>query len=372
MGISKSKHSMSGVSLVEIMVALTIGIFLLGGLGQIYLSNKQSYETAEGLSRMQENLRFAAEAVAQDIRMAGFMPCRQTDKVANTLNNPDTWWTDFFNYGIGGYDGDHIDDDTGSDDHGSAGIPAGFSSHVASTDIVTILRGGESSYTVVDHVPTSAQFKINTLHDLDKGDIVMVCDLTNAAILQITNSNSTNVTIVHNTGTGSPGNRTKGLGYPVPDPVTTIGTAYTFGPDSHLVKFSPRAYFIGTNGSGGRSLYRARYTTDSSSITASITTDELVEGIENMQILYGVDANGDDYADRYVRADEVLDISGVTWMDVVTVRIGFLAQTPKEIALDDDSDTYSLAGTSVSPDVSDRKQRYQYNTTIKIRNRGAM
>ncbi|MCP4089323.1 MAG: prepilin-type cleavage/methylation domain-containing protein, partial [Gammaproteobacteria bacterium] len=98
---------------------------------------------------------------------------------------------------------------------------------------------------------------------------------------------------------------------------------------------------------------------------------EVAEGIENMQLLFGVDTSGDNNANKYVRADEVLD-TGVTWNDVVSVRLGLLAQTPSGIAINNDTDTYKLAGTDVSPDAADRKQRYQYNTTIKIRNRGEM
>lgn len=374
MEMTFKKQSMLGVGLVEVMVALALGLFLLGGLSQVYLANKRSYDTAESLSRMQENLRFAAEMVAEDIRMAGFMPCRRTDKMVNVLNGgTSTWWSDFFNRGISGYDGDHTDDDTGADDHGDAGIPSGtFDNHVDDTDIVTILRGGESSYSVVKHTPTAASLELNSLHDLVDGDIVLVCDLTNSAILQLTNASSTNVNIVHNSGVSNPapGNATKGLGWPIPDPVTTNGTAYPFGPDSHLVRFTPKAYFIGTNPRGGRSLYRASF--NYSGGTASMTTDELVEGIENMQILYGVDSSDNGYPNKYVRADQVLDISGVAWQDVVSVRIGLLAQTPVGIAINNDEDTYTLAGTSVDPEAEDRRQRYQYNTTIKIRNRGAM
>ncbi len=365
------KRCIRGVGLVELMVAMAIGLFLIGGLIQVYLANKQTYETTEGLSRMQENLRFAAEKVAEDIRMAGFMPCRQTDKIANVLNTPTVWWEDFFNQGVNGFDGDHTDDVTGVNDHGAVGITAigaPFTNHVAGTDIVVTLRGGENSYSVVSHTPTAASIKLNKFPtNLDDGDIVLICDLNNASVMQLSTASSTNVNIVHNTGTGSPGNCTKGLGFP--RTCTTNGTAYTYGPDSHLVKFEPLAYYIGTNNSGGRSLYRVRHI--NTATTVSMISQELVEGIENMQLLYGVDDDDDDTADKYVRADEVLNTSA-TWNDVVSVRLGLLAQTPKEIALNNDTGTYKLVGTNVSPDTADRKQRYQYNTTIKIRNRGEL
>ena len=61
-----------GISLVEIMVALLLSLFLMGGVIQIYLSSKQTYRTQEGNSRLQENGRFAMEILSRQIRMAGY------------------------------------------------------------------------------------------------------------------------------------------------------------------------------------------------------------------------------------------------------------------------------------------------------------
>ncbi len=363
-----------GVGLVEIMIAMVIGLVLMAGVIQIYLSSRQTNTSAEDIARMQENLRFAAELITNDIRMAGFMPCRQTDKTVNVLNNTTAVGGDFFTEAINGYDGNNTDDDTGADDHGKvaiAALGAPFTNQVADTDMVAILRAGEDAFSIVQHVPTSAQFKLDDLSTLEDGDIVMVCDFTQSSVLQITGTNSTNVTVVHNTGVAgvSPGNCTKGLGYPK-DCSTTNGTSYTYGPDAHLIKFEAKHYYIGLNGSGTRSLYRAEIQNVAG--TVSMVSRELVPNIENMQLLYGVDADNDGNAERYVRADQVLDVSGASWNQVVSVRLGLLAQTPRQIATDTDTKTYSLAGSGFSPDAADRRQRYAYNTTIKIRNRGQL
>lgn len=367
-----------GVGLVEIMVSLVIGLILMAGIIQLYTSSSQTSRASEDIARMQENLRFAAEIITNDIRMAGFMPCRQTDKTVNVLNDPTVVGGDFFTEGLNGYDGDNTDDDTGTTDHGKVGIASlasatgsQFSNHVVDTDVVAVLRAGEDAFSVVQHVPTSAQFKLDALSTLEDGDIVMVCDFTQSSVLQITGTNSSNVTVVHNTGAAgiSPGNCTKGLGYPK-DCSTTNGTAYAYGPDSHLIKFEAKHYYIGTNNSGERSLYRAGIQNVSG--TVSMVSQELVPNIENMQLLYGIDANGDNNAERYVRADQVLDVAGASWNDIVSVRLGLLAQTPRQIASDTDTKSYNLAGSGFSPAAADRRQRYAYNTTIKIRNRGQM
>jgi len=62
-----------GLTLIEIMVALLIGAFLLAGVIQIFIANKQTYRVQENLSRIQENGRFAVDYLSRYIRMAGYV-----------------------------------------------------------------------------------------------------------------------------------------------------------------------------------------------------------------------------------------------------------------------------------------------------------
>ncbi len=62
----------SGFTLVELMVAMTLSIFLIGAVTLTYLSARATSLEAEQLSRMQENLRFATDFLVRDIRNAGF------------------------------------------------------------------------------------------------------------------------------------------------------------------------------------------------------------------------------------------------------------------------------------------------------------
>ena len=71
----KNKRYQTGMTLIEIMIALLIGAFLLGGVLQIFINSKQTYRMQENLSRLQENGRFAMEFLARDIRMAGYWGC---------------------------------------------------------------------------------------------------------------------------------------------------------------------------------------------------------------------------------------------------------------------------------------------------------
>ncbi|MCP3951594.1 MAG: hypothetical protein GY697_05165, partial [Desulfobacterales bacterium] len=81
----------SGLSLVEILVALVISLFLLGGIVQVYLGNKTAYRFSDASARVQENGRFALETIASDIRRAGSWGCYSfkpgADADDNLFNN---------------------------------------------------------------------------------------------------------------------------------------------------------------------------------------------------------------------------------------------------------------------------------------------
>lgn len=67
-------HTQRGLTLVEILVALTISAFLIAGVIQLFVGSKQTYRGQDALSRIQENGRFALDTMARDIRMAGYAP----------------------------------------------------------------------------------------------------------------------------------------------------------------------------------------------------------------------------------------------------------------------------------------------------------
>lgn len=285
-------HRQRGLTLLEILVALTVGLVVIGGTIQIYVSSSQTYRVQESLSRIQEGGRYAMEVLNREIRMAGFTGCKRDNRVANVLNNAGTvWWSDFPNMSLRGYAGD--DDDFPASSFGSS---AG--DRINGTEAIVIVGGGGQNYFISDsppHTPDSAQFKLHDLHNLVNGDIVMVCDQTQTSIMQITNVNQNNVTVVHNTGGSvSPGNCTKYLGSPVDcgaSPV--VATEHAFGsPESTMIDFNPMAFYIGVSTSGNStSLFRSRLRNTSGNVAPA--AQELIEHVEDMRILYGMDNNNE-------------------------------------------------------------------------------
>src|SRR3569832_1379828 len=67
--------SQAGFSLVELMLAVTIGFSVIGAVGYLYIGSRGAFRTADNMSRMQETARYAMDTLTRDIRMAGYRVC---------------------------------------------------------------------------------------------------------------------------------------------------------------------------------------------------------------------------------------------------------------------------------------------------------
>lgn len=358
-----------GLTLVEVMVALTISLILLAGVGQIFVSSRQTYQMQDGMARLQENARFAMDLLARDIRRADYAGCMGSflNNTTNHLNSVAPQFT--FASGI-----------TGGDGGGAA------------TDQVTIFVATTVATDNVQMMPTGGNLIPNRWDPvsippgsgLGVGNIVILGDCTGADIFQITGFNAGagmrpgDDQIVHVTGAVAgvnPGN----INPPAPTPPCTApGNGHCL---SRLYQLSDQ------NRPGMVTIQNVRYFIQNDAANNGIPTlysaanggapQPLVEGVENMQILYGEDTemvfpapalptpNGNGIANRYVPANT----PGLDMRRVVSVRIALLVSTPDRTNNTLDTKTYNLLGTVVDP-VDDRRIRRVFTTTIELRNRG--
>jgi len=68
-------HKYTGLTLIEIMVAMAIGMLLMTGTASMFISNKRIYKEQDEMGRLQEDARFAMQILIEDIRMAGYAGC---------------------------------------------------------------------------------------------------------------------------------------------------------------------------------------------------------------------------------------------------------------------------------------------------------
>jgi len=325
-----------GVTLVELMVSLVIGLLVTGAALTLFVTNRQTYVAAENLGRVQEHARSAFELMARDLREAAGNACGNDVTQVNVVNDDGSAWYVNWNAGLHGYDGATV----------TPGLAFGTSagSRVAGTDAIDTRAFVDDGVQIVDHVAASAQFKLSTVnHDLNDGDIAMACDPAHAAIFQVTTAQpGINDTVVHNKGTGTPGNCSKGLGGVDPADCSTNGIAYTFGclngdkdtcaddPDpkksqrwpAFVAKLQAARWFIGNDPSGGHSLYRG--TVHNKAGTLEVVNSPITQGVDDMTLEYLVD-KGDGYAAASATTD---------WRNITAIRITLLLSGQDRIGTD--------------------------------------
>jgi len=320
-----------GFTLVELMVAMVLGLILIAGVISLFVSSHSVFRQNDNLARIQENGRYAFEILGRAMRQAGGIPCSSNIPVANVLNNSTTKWWSNWGDGIHGYEGG-ADSNSPSEFEGiqqsmaAKAFGTATGGRVAGTDAVIIYSGtGDNALMVTQHNPTSAEFKVNvTNHGITPGDILLVCDYRQAAIFQTSNANQANATIVHNTGSYSPGNCSKGLGYPTQ--CTTLGNRYTFENGGFISKLSANAWYIGFNGrNGGKSLYRMSLRNNSGTIDT--LAEEIVEDVVDMEIQYlQKDCFGN--PTTYKNADQITD-----WTKVTSTRLILTLESRENVGI---------------------------------------
>jgi len=351
-----SMRSQRGISLVELMISITIGLILMTGVVQLFLSSRATFSTQQALSRVQETGRLGMEFLADDIRMAGYMGCMSRNlNFHNTLNNASDLQYDF------GVAIEGLNDVGATPD---AEYPATI---LEGTDALVVRSAGGNSVGVTQNNDSAQLFAQNTgvtatcdagedsFSGLCENDILVVSDCSKARVFQVTNLQATSgsaveINVVHS-GVSSvePGNAETSWG-------GNSNPEETFGPDSEIIKMNTSIYYIANGTSGLPSLWQQ--------INGG-TAQELLEGVQDMQLLYGRDTTGDNVPDAYENADTITTANA--WEDVSAVRVQLLVQSTDDNVLEDPQ-PYTFNGvTNNAP--GDRRLRQVFINTVGIRSR---
>jgi type IV pilus assembly protein PilW len=367
----RNMAAMRGFSLVELMVALTIGLIIMAAVSMLFVSSKKTYTAQDSLARLQENARFAMQFLVKDLRLAGYYGCIDeisAETVNNTLNDDDTFP---FNAqipveGVNNIGGTEASPTGTWYPSADTTMPA---LAIPETDAIAIRMADASSdiYLTTEMPNTSAVLRPNTISGLSEGDIIMVSDCASADIMQITQLNTTDPHIVHNSGDNDllPGNSGQQLSKAYSPSTSPDGT--------RIMKFTTRTYFIRTGSSGNPALFRR---------DLNGTPVELVDGVERLQILYGKDTDSDGVPNLYLKAGATGThtlTSENDWSSIVSVRIGILARTVSDKETDVDSGVYDVDGDCATGAAlthacyeftapGDRHKRRVFQAAVHLRN----
>lgn len=293
-----------GFSLIELMVALLIGLLVVAAAGTIFISNRQTYAATETMGRMQENGRIAFELMARELREAGASPCGANVPIANVLRNPGAAGDLTASGGLRGFPGNQEVGGVGEVEFG-----AGVGDRVAGTQAISFRSMGNSGVTVTRHNPASAVIHTGGVpHDFQAGDILMICDFSQASVFEANNVGGA-LQIVHHRGNSSypgGGNFCKSLSFPVDvncEERPRDGKQYA--DNATIARLSNTVWYIGNNSRGGRSLFRKQTSRDA---------EEVTEGVNDMRFQYLVSGTS-----SYRDAGAVTPAS--QWGEVAAVQV---------------------------------------------------
>jgi type IV pilus assembly protein PilW len=389
----KKRKLQKGVSLIELMLAVAISSVLLLGVGLVYKNSKRGYNIQEEFSVLQENARIAMNFLVKDMRMAGFVGCAWNNNldyedflkpVAGAGN--DSFLTSF-RVGLEGFEavntgpGNTVDLATYAGAWDRA-LPAAVTAQgpTPGSDVLIIRRASGSGIKVTENNDPAnlgisdqgTNIGTGTCHspsEICEGDVLLITDCSKSRMFQVNNmqDNVDDILLVHS-ATGTPGN----------DPSSWGGASDKYHHfekgDAEIFKASAFAYYIDTGASGEPALFRL-------SASPGSLPEELIEGVENMQVLYGIDTDKtsatditfDGVANRYVTADQV----NLADDNVVSARISLLLRSGavKETAVTP-VNPFKLTGTTaasstrVTTTTADRSLRKVFTVTVKVRNKG--
>ncbi|MFT4633967.1 MAG: type IV pilus assembly protein PilW [Crocinitomicaceae bacterium] len=350
-----------GFSLVEVLIALLLGSVVIAGVMQLFMANADTRRVLQGQSRMQESARLAQEFLGRNIRQAGYRGCFSTNQSMRVNVDEALMPYEFdLRFSLHGYDAEatgwgHTQTTlpftnaarfdvnvykTRLGEGANAGI--NLDDVTVGTDIITTRNLSSIAPRLTSELTASAQNPVIRValgwREFKKDHLAMIHDCQKATIFRVTSLSLTaqDLTVGHALEAQEPRNSSLQL--------AAVGS---FSTDAVVSAIETHTFFIAPglslNNVGDRPLSLWR----KSGLQSPV---ELVEGVENLQILYGIDSVGDDrIPDQYLTANLVHD-----WHALITVRITVVANS-----IDD-----------IGAQTADGLLHRAFTQTIKLRNHG--
>jgi len=344
--MSKPSTTTRGFSLVELMVALLIGSFLIIGAVTVFVQSRNTYSVSETVARLQENARYAMSTLEPDIRLANYW---------GLMNDPELI--------------------TGT--AGNAPLGSGATTNDCGAqfdiDLQNPLQGLNNSYTLACTANTGASPDpafTRTPDTVIVRHAAEAVSLPDGARLQVysTRQGAGSQVFNNSTAPGAPG---------------ATNDVPPLGPQAEVRDLVVRAYYVSAGSSQNRTPSLRRKNLAGGAGGPAFIDEEILPGVEDMQVQFGidtgVDANGDgafDDADangvpdhfngiavRYVNPGD----AALATAQVVSVRLWLLlrADTPEVGFTNSTRFTY---GDVVDYLPNDSFRRLLVSRTIQIRN----
>lgn len=325
-----SRHAQRGLSLIELMISITLGLLILSSLTALFVNQSRSRAELDKSNRMIDNGRYALEVLSENLRMAGFY-----------------------------------------DIYVPAGVPAAtpepcnLATLTTSTTNLDVLRHhvqGYNAATVTTAIPitaplvacgfTAANLKdgsdILVLRRVSTGDPVPVATkVATATYLQV--ANCATDTVLYEVALGTANFNDK--------------HAKNCTDAASLRLFMVQAYFVSPDNNAGDGIPTLKRRELDPATNTFITT-ALVEGIEYMQIDYGLDTDSDGAPDNYIAAPA----TPAEWNQVLSVKINLIARNIDSTIGYSDTKSYELGTAGTFDPFDDAFKRHAYTQVVRLVN----
>ena len=349
-----SKSSQRGFSLIELILALGLGLIVTAGVVQLFVGNNQTYSVLTGQSRLQESARYAMDFITRSARSTGYFGCDpDNDKIYNTLNGP---WANLFEMDLTSpiqafnYTGDGVSTDlndwtpalnvlprmTGASSSINTvedGTGIDISELVPNTDIL-VFRRVEIPGAPVSEITQSGADPITVINegdiDFEADDFAVISNCEQAALFRITAvadgapASSGEATLVLNRASGV-GIYENAAGVSLSDQGIPYGNAID-SQASTVGRVITDIYYV-ANGAGENNFGQAPRSLWRRSGTGA--PQELIEGVWDLQVSFGIDTTPNENnrsANRYVDFNSVAanDVVRALRLEVTTSTIDVL------------------------------------------------
>jgi type IV pilus assembly protein PilW len=400
--VTHAARKASGFSLVELMVALGLGLLLTIAMGSVYLSSRSAFSSQQQLASIQQSVRVAFEYLSVDARMVGHMGCYTGLPTLSTAN---------FNTALAA---------SSIATNYALGIE-GYEYKNASAGAYTLASNAPSDVTAATNWETNgAANAVNTIpvatiagagNGLTPGsDVLVIRTVSGRPVRLAANANTAanQTTFTIETTAGSAGKCSGGaidkvsgfcanshgliasctrarvfqvssITAGVAPAASTLTLSASMGTDpqytpaaTEVFPLQTIAYYVKKSSSGSTtSLYRRIFDGDN----ASGLEQELIEGVENLQVRYGIDTTvpePDGVVDKYVEAKGASAADSVAdWSKVVAVRMSLLIRSTIAVGPDVSVPASgALNGVDVTfPSSGAKYDRRVFTTTVAVRNK---
>jgi len=325
----------AGLTLIELMISVAIGLFILAIIGGIYISSLRSFSTTNAMTGMDENARAVFNIIGNSARHAGFNGCGripgilQGDTRGGGVGN---WWQNTNEPVRGVADGSTTSLAGAIAGTGAlmlVGVDPAQEASVISDDGATIKTGSHNFISGQALLATNCKLNSFFINTSGPGNVI-----THAA------SANCSAQLATNCARGG----------------AWVATPYVLSPGSLIMPVVANAYYIANSGTPGKG--RSLWT-----CTTGANCIELANGVENMALWFGVDTTASGSINNWVQPGSVAD-----WTQVVAVRMHLLLATqPDSGAPTTGSNQYTFNGATVTP--ADNRVYREYTTVFSVRNR---